>query len=246
MWRNYIQAFRSRNAVLSNNLYPILQPNLVACFSTRSTSSSSSPSFTPADIQYAQSWLNNLSRNSLPPDSQFSVSYARSSGPGGQNVNKVSTKATLKLDQKYWNIDAQWMPLVVRHVLFGQGQSSFATVDLENLGNKKTSISSETGEHANCSSNRNAALRQTKFPYTTASGSLLIQSDRTRSRESNLEDCFTKLVQAIQTSVYIPKEVSQATQEKWKTVKSKTNEKRLKGKKMNKDKKEGRRRNFDD
>jgi len=33
------------------------------------------------------------------PDAEFEWSFSRSSGPGGQNVNKVSTKATL-----FWNV----------------------------------------------------------------------------------------------------------------------------------------------
>jgi ribosome-associated protein len=32
------------------------------------------------------------------PDSEFEFSFARSSGPGGQNVNKVNSKAVLKWD----------------------------------------------------------------------------------------------------------------------------------------------------
>ena len=32
------------------------------------------------------------------PESEFEFSYARSSGPGGQNVNKVNSKAVLKWD----------------------------------------------------------------------------------------------------------------------------------------------------
>lgn len=35
------------------------------------------------------------------PESEISVEYARSSGPGGQNVNKRSTKAVL-----HWNVGA--------------------------------------------------------------------------------------------------------------------------------------------
>lgn len=34
------------------------------------------------------------------PEDEYELSFARSSGPGGQNVNKVSSKTTLK-----WNID---------------------------------------------------------------------------------------------------------------------------------------------
>ena len=33
------------------------------------------------------------------PDSEFELTYARSSGPGGQNVNKVNSKAILR-----WNL----------------------------------------------------------------------------------------------------------------------------------------------
>jgi ribosome-associated protein len=32
------------------------------------------------------------------PDEELSFEYARSSGPGGQNVNKVNTKVTLRFD----------------------------------------------------------------------------------------------------------------------------------------------------
>mgnify|MGYP001199974455 CR=1 FL=1 len=39
--------------------------------------------------------------NLVLPASELSVSYVRSSGPGGQNVNKVSSKAVLR-----WNVAA--------------------------------------------------------------------------------------------------------------------------------------------
>src|SRR5687767_1791532 len=32
------------------------------------------------------------------PDDELRLSFSRSSGPGGQNVNKVSSKATLRFD----------------------------------------------------------------------------------------------------------------------------------------------------
>lgn len=34
------------------------------------------------------------------PDSEFEFSYARSGGPGGQNVNKVNSKAILR-----WSVE---------------------------------------------------------------------------------------------------------------------------------------------
>ena len=43
------------------------------------------------------------------PDTEFDWSYARSGGPGGQNVNKVSSKAVLR-----WNVAAS--PSLPEHV----------------------------------------------------------------------------------------------------------------------------------
>lgn len=203
------------------------------------STTSSNSKYTSTDIQQARDWLSNLSKSSLPPESQFSISYARSSGPGGQNVNKVSTKATLKLDPKHWNINAEWMPLIVRHSIFSSSPI-FPTSnqpDLASLNSNKLADNSGGG-----SSERSYY----KFPYTTATGHLLIQSDRTRSRTNNLEDCYIKLVSAIQKSVYIPKELSQEIQDKWQGIKKATNERRLKTKKFHKDKKDSRRKSFDD
>jgi ribosome-associated protein len=39
-----------------------------------------------------------ISNNLTIPDSELRLSFARSSGPGGQNVNKVSSKAILHFD----------------------------------------------------------------------------------------------------------------------------------------------------
>ena len=42
--------------------------------------------------------MESMSRIVHIPESEFEFSYARSSGPGGQNVNKVNSKAVLKWD----------------------------------------------------------------------------------------------------------------------------------------------------
>lgn len=52
------------------------------------------------DITAARNWIDNFTPSSIPKD-RLELSFSRSSGPGGQNVNKVNTKATLRvpLDQ---------------------------------------------------------------------------------------------------------------------------------------------------
>lgn len=45
------------------------------------------------------------------PESEFSLSFARSAGPGGQNVNKVNSKAVLR-----WNVAATGsLPVAVKN-----------------------------------------------------------------------------------------------------------------------------------
>lgn len=45
------------------------------------------------------------------PDEEFEISFARSGGPGGQNVNKVNSKAIMR-----WNVTAsQSLPFGVRN-----------------------------------------------------------------------------------------------------------------------------------
>jgi len=57
-------------------------------------------SYSPSDLSEARSWLSRFAPTSIPP-AICHFSFSRSSGPGGQNVNKMSSKATLRvsLDQ---------------------------------------------------------------------------------------------------------------------------------------------------
>ncbi|EER23220.1 hypothetical protein CPC735_045900 [Coccidioides posadasii C735 delta SOWgp] len=48
------------------------------------------------DLQTARSWLSRLSSQTIPR-SICEISFSRSSGPGGQNVNKVNSKVTLRV-----------------------------------------------------------------------------------------------------------------------------------------------------
>lgn len=49
-----------------------------------------------AELAAARTWLARLDAETIPR-SIGAVSFSRSSGPGGQNVNKVSSKATLRV-----------------------------------------------------------------------------------------------------------------------------------------------------
>jgi protein subunit release factor B len=53
------------------------------------------------------------------PRHAVAVSYARASGPGGQNVNKVSTKASVRLDVSAEG-SSLWLPPDVRSRLLQQ------------------------------------------------------------------------------------------------------------------------------
>ncbi|KAF2641359.1 hypothetical protein P280DRAFT_373722, partial [Massarina eburnea CBS 473.64] len=48
------------------------------------------------DLQAARTWLDQLHAETIPRNIG-ELSFSRSSGPGGQNVNKVNSKATLKV-----------------------------------------------------------------------------------------------------------------------------------------------------
>jgi len=62
----------------------------------------------PSDAAEARSWLSRFQAQSIPRDA-VDLSFSRSSGPGGQNVNKVNTKATLRCA-----VDSQWIPVWAR------------------------------------------------------------------------------------------------------------------------------------
>lgn len=101
-------------------------------------------------------------------------------------MSLVSTKATVKLDKAAWET-ASWIPEQVRQQLLS------------------------TGSGSSSSSGGNSAA----FPYQVKSGGIVIQSDRTRSRETNLADCFEKLVLAIKQSAYLPPDLDETDIKRW-------------------------------
>ncbi|KAN0138772.1 RF-1 domain containing protein [Lactarius tabidus] len=60
---------------------------------------------TSKDFAAARDWLKSFGGCSVPRVA-VDITFARSSGPGGQNVNKVNTKATLRCP-----LGSSWIPL---------------------------------------------------------------------------------------------------------------------------------------
>ncbi|KAK2800799.1 hypothetical protein FQN51_005939 [Onygenales sp. PD_10] len=81
---------RRHSIVFSGLLFPA-QIRLFA--SGRSTASHE---LSAEELSAARDWLSRLSPRTIPRNIG-DVSYSRSSGPGGQNVNKVNSKVTLKI-----------------------------------------------------------------------------------------------------------------------------------------------------
>ncbi|KKK18460.1 hypothetical protein P175DRAFT_0535761 [Aspergillus ochraceoroseus IBT 24754] len=54
------------------------------------------PEYSSDDLAVAREWLARFNSNPIPRQIG-EISFSRSGGPGGQNVNKVNTKATLKM-----------------------------------------------------------------------------------------------------------------------------------------------------
>lgn len=99
-----------------------------------------------------------LPNGSCLPESELTVRFVRSSGPGGQNVNKVSTKVELR----------------------------FLLEDCASL-----------------TPARKRRMREAFPSYVTASGELIIMSDRFRSQSMNHTDALERL-QAMIRSIWDP------------------------------------------
>lgn len=60
---------------------------------------------TDDDHRHARTWVDSFTLEDVPKE-ELDVSYARSSGPGGQHVNKTNSKAVVRIDIH----KAKWLP----------------------------------------------------------------------------------------------------------------------------------------
>ncbi|SGZ38307.1 uncharacterized protein HGUI_00507 [Hanseniaspora guilliermondii] len=167
----------------------------------------------PEQIQKINEWIDNFNKDTVPK-SCMSVQYVRSSGPGGQNVNKLSTKCSLEIlnvKKSGFSLEkgsklsgSQWIPQPLLHMMInGNVKTNYVMPDIM------------------------------KLYYKPQKDSLVIQSDSERKRNLNEVHCFNKLQKIFKESFYVQKEVSIENKEKWQRIKERENEKRLQQKKFN-------------
>ncbi|OWB59647.1 translation release factor activity protein [[Candida] boidinii] len=143
---------------------------------------------------------------------KFEIEYARSSGPGGQHVNKTETKVIIKLSETNWlKSRGDWL--------------------------NKTLFDNLIKNHSNNNNNNNNNKGKLKFPYLTPNGSILIMSELTRYKEQNLKDCLNKFKINFLKYSKLPEIKSNETIKKWENLNEKENNKRLNLKKIKSDKK---------
>ncbi|KAJ5918694.1 hypothetical protein N7454_009838 [Penicillium verhagenii] len=172
------------------------------------------------DFELARKWLKTLDSQTVPRQ-VGELSFSRSSGPGGQNVNKsvhigaIPTFLTLQIISAGLIVGAEF--LSQRSCLWCR---VYSTPKLQ--------------------ASRFAAER---------SQALVFHSDESRKQASNVDSCFDKLHQLLESSAkaVIPGETSPEQKDRVHNLQRAQNESRLKSKKFQSDKKSNRRGNkYDD
>lgn len=184
----------------------IFQKSILRCF--HNSFARLSPLPDSKSKESALKWLENLKTNSPTKLLKyFEISYARSSGAGGQHVNTTDSKAILKLSSANWyNSRGKW----INELIFDEIMNNY--------------------NDSQCPANK-------KFGFFTNKGDILIKSSKTRYRNHNLLDCLDKFIDSIQKCGEFKKDIDAETIEKWKEYRKNENEFRLKDKRLKKDKK---------
>lgn len=94
----------TKSAAARASILPLLRPISTSSV-LYSDASSNAAETDEEEMQARRQWVNNFSTLALRR-SDFVVTFSRSSGPGGQNVNKLNTKANVRLDLSQANSHA--------------------------------------------------------------------------------------------------------------------------------------------
>ena len=164
------------------------------------------------ELNSARIWLANLGESSLPK-TIGDVSYSRSSGPGGQNVNKsVVVLPFQEIHPDYSRVNSK----------------AQLRVPLDRLLPFVPTL-------------LHSGIKSSRY-YVDKNAGLLFQSDDSRKQGTNRDSCFRKLQELLIQigKEVVPGETSDAQREKVKALKHSENETRLRAKKQASSKKASR------
>ncbi|EMG47808.1 hypothetical protein G210_1742 [Candida maltosa Xu316] len=88
----------------------------------RFNTTTSTPQFSEQEIENSKKWLETFTYSQIPTH-VFHIAFSRASGPGGQKVNKTSSKATVSLEPGLWMSSqvCYWIPKPVQAQLKSKG-----------------------------------------------------------------------------------------------------------------------------